>query len=389
MPDMEASGLKPIRVAFLGLAHLHTYSYKLLFGYLPAVQVVAAAEADETLLDAFTRVFDLRGYSDWRTLLDREAIDLAVLFLPHADCPEAAVACADRGIHILAEKPMAADSAGIRLMIDAARRSGVVFSTPYVWRFHPVSIALRDLVRAGALGKIFGGQGLCAAGGAHRYVQGGAGWMLRKARSGGGAMHNLGVHWIDLFRWLLEDEVVEVTGRSIHFGVEHDVEDAALAFIAFAGGAVLTLDVSYSVPDAFPGGREMYIALRGRKGLASWRPSLKEQQQSLFVCRDAQGQQADCQEMEHLYPLQPGYAGWCGRSFLADFVNAIRQGCAPAITGTDGLRALEVVEAIYRSAESGTAIRLDSDNHRVGARPDGVRQPPARKISPTLDRSQS
>ena len=379
MPDMETSGLRPIRVAFLGLAHLHAYSYKLLFGYLPAVHVVAAAEADETLLDAFTRVFHLRGYSDWRTLLDREAIDLAVLFLPHADCPEAAVSCAERGIHILAEKPMAADSAGIRLMIDAARRSGVVLSTPYVWRYHPVSIALRDLVRAGSLGEIFGGRGLCAAGGAQRYVQGGAGWMLRKARSGGGAMHNLGVHWIDLFHWLLEDEVVEVTGRSIHFSAEHDVEDAALALIAFAGGAVLTLDVSYSVPDGFPGGREIYVALRGRKGFATWRPSLQERKQILFVCRDAEGQPAGLQEIEHLYPLQPGYAGWCGMSFLADFIGAIRQGCAPAITGTDALRALEVVEAIYRSAESGTAIRLAAGGLTASCSRQGTLSPPRDK----------
>jgi predicted dehydrogenase len=362
MPGTEASGLKPIRVAFFGLAHLHTRSYKLLFGYLPAVNVVAAAEADETLLDAFTRAFDLRGYSDWRVLLDREAIDLAVLFLPHADCPEAAVSCAEHGIHILAEKPMAADSAGIRLMIDAVRRSGVVFSSPYIWRYHPVSIALKDLVRAGALGEIFSGQGLCAAGGAHGYAQGGAGWMLRKARSGGGAMHNLGVHWIDLFRWLLEDEVVEVMGRSIHFGAGYDVEDAALALITFARGAVLTLDISYSVPDALPGGRELHIALRGRQGFASWRPSLEERKQSLFVCRDADGQQAGCQEMEYLYPPQPGYGGWCGKSFLVDFVSAIRQGRVPAITGTDGLRALEVVEAIYRSSERGTAIRLIRDD---------------------------
>jgi len=361
MPDMEASGLKPIRVAFLGLAHLHAYGYKLLFGYLPAVHVVAAAEVDGTLLDAFTRAYDLRGYSDWRTLLDREAIDLAVLFLPHADRPEAAVACAEHRIHILAEKPMAADSAGVRLMMDAARRSGVVLSTPYVWRYHPVSIALRDLVRAGTLGGIFGGQGLFAARGAHRYVQGGAGWMLHRARSGGGAMHNLGVHWIDLFRWLLQDEVVEVTGRSIHFGGGNDVEDAALAIIAFAGGAVLTLDVSYSVPDICPGGRELYLALRGRKGFASWRPSLTERKQSLYVCSGAEGPQAGLQETEYPYPLQPGYAGWCGRAFLTDFIGAIRQGRAPTIAGTDGLRALQVVEAIYRSAESGTAIRPDSD----------------------------
>ena len=54
-----------------------------------------------------------------------------------------------------------------------------------------------------------------AAGRLGRYIDGNAAWMLQKARSGGGPIFNLGVHWIDLFRWLLDDEVVSVTGRNV------------------------------------------------------------------------------------------------------------------------------------------------------------------------------
>lgn len=365
MSRSDAHEPRPIQAAFLGLAHLHPRSYRLLLGFLPGVRVVAAAEANATLLDAFARDFDLRGYTDWRMLIDREGIDLALLFLPHAEAPDAAVACAEHGIHILAEKPMAADCAGIRRMIRAAREAGVVLSAPYVWRYHPVSLALRKSIAGGSLGEIFGGEGRYAAGGAGRYAQAGAGWMLRRASSGGGPMHNLGVHWIDLFRWLLGDEVAEVMGSTTRFGGDYDVEDAAQALVTFSRGAVITLDISYGAPEVCPGTRDLYIALRGRKGFASWHPSLVARKQTLAIISDEPEPGAGPrQEREVPFPPRPGYGGVCGRDFMADFIGAIREGRPPAVTAEDGLRALEVVEAIYKSAESGAAVRLSPRSAR-------------------------
>jgi predicted dehydrogenase len=355
----EQGSSSQVSVGILGLSHLHPRSYMPLFDSVKSARVVAVAEADRSLLKAFEKDFPVQGYAEWRVMVEREHLDLAAVFLPHAECPEAAIACAERGIHVLVEKPMAATSEGARAMIAAAREAGVVLSTPYVWRYHPAAREIKRLVGEGALGQIIGCEGRCAAGRLHRYIDGNARWMLSKALSGGGPMFNLGVHWIDLYRWLLDDEVVEALGKNVKVNEEYDIEDNSFALLTFSRGAVLALDISYTVPDSYPGGRDLFLAVRGARGVLSWSPSLEGVKERLFVCSDGgEFAPAPCRHIDLELPPHPGYAGVLGVRFLSDLVQAIRDHSQPVITGEDGLRALEVVEAIYESAESGRAVRL-------------------------------
>jgi len=330
-----------------------------LFQAIPGVEVIAASEANPAVLEGFVKDFHVRGYAGWQELLEKEQLNLAAIFLPHADCPEAAVACAERGVHVVVEKPMAVSAEGVRSMIAAARKAGVILTTPFAWRYHPVAQEMRRLVVGGVTGRIVGCEGRCAAGRLSRYIDGHAGWMLEKARSGGGAMINLGVHWIDLYRWMLSDEVVEVIGKTVRVNQQYDIEDNCFAFLTFARGSVLALDISYTVPDSYPFGRDLYLALRGTAGVLSWSPSFEGVKERLFVCSDTgEYSQSDRQHLDFELPSQPGYAGVMGLRFLADLVESIRAGKPPAISGYDGLRALEVAEAIYHSASSGRSVKL-------------------------------
>jgi len=350
---------RQLSVGFLGLSHLHPRGYMTLFQAIPEAAVVAAADANPAVLEGFVKDFPLRGYADWRELLEKERLDLAVIFLPHADCPEAAVACAARGAHVLVEKPMAAGAAGVRRMIAAAEKAGVILSTPYVWRYHPVAQKMKGLVEEGVTGRTVGCEGRCAAGRLSRYLEGNAGWMLQKARSGGGPMFNLGVHWIDLYRWLLADEIVEAIGKNVRVNPQYDIEDNSFALLTFSRGTVLALDISYTVPDSYPFGRDLYLALRGTQGVLSWSPSFEGIKERLFVCSDfGEYSQAARQHLDFELPPQPGYGSVMGLSFLSDLVESVRTGKPPAITGQDGLKALEVVEAIYQSADSGQSVKL-------------------------------
>jgi len=352
-PDQQLS------VGILGLSHLHPRSYMPLFQAVPGVTVTAAADPNPTVLEGFTRDFPVRGYADWRDLLEREQLNLAVIFLPHADCPDAAVACAQRGINVVVEKPMAASADGARRMIAAAERAGVMLSIPYVWRYHPVALRMKQLLAEGVTGRIVGCEGRCAAGRLSRYTDAHAGWMLERARSGGGPMFNLGVHWIDLYRWLLADEVVEVMGKNVHVNQQYDIEDNSFALLTFSQGTVLALDISYTVPESYPFGRDLCLALRGVTGVLSWSPSFEGVKERMFVCSDSgEYSQASHQHLDFNLPQQTGYAGTMGHHYISGLVESIRCGKPPAITGQDGLKALEVVEAIYQSAESGRSIKL-------------------------------
>ena len=351
--------MRTLSVGFIGLAHLHPRSYMPLFAATADAPVVAVAEANPAVLDAFTREFPVHGYADWREMLDKESLDLAGIFLPHAECPDAAVACAERRIHVLVEKPMAASAAGVQRMITATQQAGVLLSTAYCWRYHPVAREMRRLVQQGVLGSPVGGEGRCAAGRLHRYIEGNARWMLTRALSGGGPMFNLGVHWIDLYRWMLDDEVVEVFGKNVKVNQEYDIEDNSFALLTFSRGTVIALDISYTVPDAYPYGRDLSLSLRGTGGTLAWTPSYEGVRETLFVCSDS-GDFASAPRRHLNFELTTaaGYSGIMGQQFIDELVAAIREGKPAAITGEDGLRALQVVEAIYRSAQSGAAVRV-------------------------------
>jgi predicted dehydrogenase len=329
-----------------------------IFQAIPGLTVTAVADTNQAVLEGFAKDFAVRGYLDWRDMIEKEQLDLAVLFLPHAECPEAAIACAERGMHILVEKPMAASSEGVRRMITAASKAGVLLSTPYVWRYHPVVRQMKKLIDEGVLGRIVGCEGRCAAGRLGRYIQGNAGWMLVKALSGGGPMYNLGVHWIDLYRWLLADEVVEVMGKNIHVDQTYDIEDNSFAILTFSRGTVLSLDISYTVPDSYPFGRDLFLALRGTAGVLSWSPSFEGLKEHLFVCSDSsEYAESPRRHIDFELQPQPGYAGIMGVRFLSGLVRSIRTATSPEITGHDGLKALEVVEAIYQSASSSRTVK--------------------------------
>ena len=349
--------MSTLGVGIIGMQMTQPESYVPLFEQVEETRLVAVAESDAALLAGFEQKTGAVGIRDWRALIARDDVDLVAIFLPHSACPEAAIAAAEAGKHVLVEKPMAATSEGARRMAEAARRNGVKLSTPYAWRYHPVSAAIRQLVVEGVLGDVVACEGRCAAGRSDRYLQGNAPWIVEKAQSGGGPMHNLGVHWIDLFRWLLKDEVVRVSGEVVHTYPGIDIEDHAFALLSFEKGAVATLDISYSVPPAYPRGRDLFIGIRGTWGVVSWSPAWGDEADELLVCSDAEAyRDAPLRRIAIQSEKVSGYGGVMGLAFLRDFVRAIVEDKPPAVSPEDGVEALNVVEAIYQAAETRSVV---------------------------------
>lgn len=335
----------------VGLGHLHPRSYMQLFALEPHLRVVAVVEPNEPLREAFVRDFGVAGYSDLDMMLARAQPDIAAIFLPHVACPAAAVKCAQHGVHVMVEKPMAVSADAAQSIADAAHAAGVKLTTGYCWRLHPVAREIKLLVASGIIGDVIAAEGRCAAGRLTRYLDGHAPWMLEKAKSGGGPLFNLGVHWIDLFRWLLEDEVAEVSGRNVKINPRYDIEDNSFAHLRFTRGTVVALDISYTVPDSFPYGRDLYVSLRGTRGVLSWSPAYEGQKDVLQICSDDPvmgGSPVRSMEF-NLEPVK-GYSGFMGREYVRSFINAVRNDREPPITGEDGVAALRVVEAVYKSA---------------------------------------
>jgi predicted dehydrogenase len=350
--ESEMDQKESINIGVVGLGHLHPRLYMPLFQMLPSTQVVAAVDSDSTLLDSFCREFSVQGFSDLEVMLEECAVDAVSIFLPHSDCPAAASLCAAAGVHLMVEKPMASDAAGAAKILQAAAENQVKLTTGYCWRMHPAAREFKRLIQSGIIGNPVGAEGRCAAGRLQRYIDGNASWMLQRSRSGGGPMFNLGVHWIDLFCWIFEDEVREVCGQNVQVNSQYDIEDNSFALLRFDSGVITSLDISYTVPDSFPYGRDLYLSVRGTEGAISWAPAYEGQKDVLFVCSD-HSVFAGAPRRELAFELEPvnGYSGFMGLEYARDFAEAVLRDREPAITGQDGLRALHVVEAIYRSTK--------------------------------------
>ena len=349
--------MRTLGVGIIGLHHLHPRDYLPHFEALPNTVVRAVAEADDGLRRQVCDATGLPGHADYEELLGRDDVDLAVIFLPHAECADAAQIAARCGKHLIVEKPMADTSDNVRRMVRAAREAGVTLSSPYCWRYHPAAQQIKQIISAGVLGQIITLEGRCMAGGPGRYLADDISSWLIQSSSGGGPMHNLGVHWIDLFRWLLESEVTSASGMVSHSHHDLPVEDNSLALLQFEEGAIGTLDISYSAPRDYPAGRDLYIGIRGTAGALSWSPAWGGTADEVVVCSE-HPDYADAPR--HVLQIASrtvtGYAGICGLAYLRATADAVGSGRAPAVTGTDGLRALEVVEAVYASADTGQRV---------------------------------
>ena len=349
-----------LNVGIIGLGHLHPFTYMPHFKSCKLTNVVAAMDPNAALRETFSNQFGVKTYADYESMLANEKLDLVYIFLPHCDCAAAGIACAERGIHVVVEKPVAHTSESAAAVAAACAKNQVLFSTPYLWRYHPVTRRMKEVIDAGLLGRIVGCEGRCAAGGLHRYIEGHSEWMLDPSKSGGGPMYNLGVHWIDLYRWLLGSEIREVVGKNVRVNQAYEIEDNSFAIATFENGATLALDISYTVPDSYPYGRDLYLGIRGTEGCINFAPSFEGTRQTMMICSNhPKFGGAPRQIIEFELDPVPGYCGSLGLEYVNEIAQQIIDGnYKPFIGGEDAVKVLEVVEAIYRADADNRAVQV-------------------------------
>jgi predicted dehydrogenase len=207
-----------------------------------------------------------------------------------------------------------------------------------------------------------------AAGRVDRYRKGNAEWMLEKERSGGGPMYNLGVHWIDLLCHVLEDSIDQVCAVNTKTSDAYDIEDSSVALLRFSKGPVGLLSTSYIVPDCFPNGRDLYIGIKGTRGVLSYAPRYEGEQASgttaqtdvLELYSDSE-KLAGASARKYVYTLDTvsGYSGYMGMAYVNDFTDAVLKDREPTITVDQAIRVLQVVHAVYQSDRSRSWVTVE------------------------------
>lgn len=321
-----------------------------------AVRIVAVHDVVGPRATELAAVAGARVHAGLDDLLADPAIEAVYVSLPHDLLAPTAVAALEAGRHVLVEKPVAIDAAGIRVVAAAAARGRRTVGVMFELRAVASMAFARDLVRAGAIGPIRAVRIRTLIDKPATYWRagpsgrGGDPWRASRARAGGGVVLMNAIHQFDLVRWItgLEVERVAAETRAGVPGV--DVEDAAAATFGYAGGALGSLVAAAHAPGA---AGEETIELDGSDGaLRIGDPYLPSPELRVFL-RRGHGRLAAGRWTR----LRPAPVDAWGATIDA-FAAAIRAGRAPEPGLTDAAAALATVLALYRAAELGRVVRV-------------------------------
>ncbi len=374
------AGTEPIGVAVIGcgnIAHPHFAGWNRL-EQAGQARLVAACDNDLARAQEAARRYGAAATAtDFEEVVRRPEVQAVDICLPHHLHLPAILAAARAGKHVLCEKPLVLNLEEAQQAIRACHEAGVVLMTANRDRFEPHARAVRQIVEAGLLGTV---NLVLERHMLHKNVLTQAahdnmGWKLQRANAGGGALHRDGVYYIDSLLFYTGSEVAHVTGAEFDNFLwnTEQIETTSHVLFSFRGGAIGVFEMVWClqgphIREVTINGSDGYLTLRGAIGDDAT-ITLHSKRLGWRVLSDARVarafEEAYFQRPEQAHPDRVGEAlllripyaaGFHAQSI--EFLAAIREGREAESSGIDGARALEVVEAAYRSAQERRAIDL-------------------------------
>ena len=254
--DAPEIGVGMLGYAFMGKAHSHAMLNIAHMMYPPPAvpRLVGIAGRDEQAVAEAARRYGYDGYyTDWRAMLDNDDIQLFDNGGPNDTHADPCILAAERGKHILCEKPLARTADEAQSMVEAVQKAGVKNMVAFNYRFVPAIRQIRKLVDSGLLGEIYHFRAVYLQEWVMAHYELPMIWRLQKSIAGSGALGDLGAHIIDLARYLV-GEIKSVSGMTRTFIEERpwddgtmgkvDVDDAFTALLEFDSGAIGTVEAS-------------------------------------------------------------------------------------------------------------------------------------------------
>jgi predicted dehydrogenase len=346
----------------VGLIGLHNWYHAYPIGeYLKKgiqnLELIAVSDEREKYAKLFAKQYEAKAwYTNYEDLLNRPDIDAIIITAYTTSHSEIAVAAAERGKHILCDKPIEATLEKADKMVKAARKAGVKFMMLYPLRFIPAYVKAKELITQGVIGKPVSAFHSIRV--PLSYVREAPdatqpGWYVNPAMSGGGAFIDHGIHYADSLRWFLESDVDTVVAKIANLTYKDiKVEDYGIALLTFKNGAIATIESTWHTSDWYgPLSSPELCIVTGTEG-----------ELVLHYQKSPQLEVAG-----RIEPLKGRiYFDWGGeeryeisyKRILEHFANCIIEDKEPKVTGEDGKIALEICLAAYESAKRKEFIKL-------------------------------
>lgn len=331
-------------------------------GEVPGCALAAVCDIDPAKLALHS---DLPGFADAGELVRSGKVDALLIATPHASHLPIGRAALRAGLHVLVEKPVAVHVADAKKLIAAHRNPRQVFAAMFNQRTDPLFQKVRALVQGGALGEIRRVQWTITDWFRSQAYYDSGGWRATWAGEGGGVLINQCVHNIDLFQWMFG---MPVNVRALSsFGLHHDieVEDDVSAIFEFANRAHGVLVVSTGEA---PGVNRLEVS--GDLG------RLTCEDRRLVFLRNESGTAEYIRTSPEAYLRPPAWRVEIPvsgppvnqhREVLANFVRAIRHGDPLVAPAAEGLKSLQIIEAIQLASCENRTLAIPVSTARYGA----------------------
>ena len=316
------------------VAHIH-----------PGSRLVGVADLDGARAQAVAAELGCEWTTRWQDLVARPDVQAVVVSTVNGALAAVTMGATAAGKHVLCEKPLGRSVSEAQHMVWSAERARVILKTGLNHRYHPALWRAHQLASEGAIGELMWIRACYGHGGRAGYERE---WRANPTLSGGGELLDQGVHLVDLCRWFL-GELEEASGWVATCAWPMPVEDNAFALLRSARGQVAMLHTSWTrwkntfCFEVF--GRQGYLVVEGLGGSYG--------AERLTIGRRApEGGPPSEEQVEFAGPDLSWEAEW------EDFLAAIANGHPPLGSGHDGLRAMRLLEAVYRSSAAGRVVRL-------------------------------
>jgi predicted dehydrogenase len=330
----------------------------------PELRLSAVFDPDQTRANSLCNDFGGKAYSNLEAMLSAPDVDAVIVATPNRFHEEGVVAAARHGKHVFCEKPLAVDIQAARRMLDACNEAKVVLQVGFNQRFWAQSRIAKELIASGFIGKVHQVRSNYSE--KHTAYPAATRYRYDIAQSGGATIIDLTIHRIDLVRYLISD-FSAVFAELSHSVVPEKVDDNVWLMARFANGARGCLSGNRYSPN-IGDGTDIY----GSEGTIHFATEtlnpFNAAPIAIYTERSAKDLPDVLQEAHYPDAWWKAFdGGWITvkpprRSpYIAQmqaFVRSIRTGAPVAITGEDGLRAQEVIQAAYLSQRSGGWVDL-------------------------------
>lgn len=314
----------------------------------PAVELCGFFDLNQERAEELARQYDTHSFKSYEEILQSDEVDAIILCTPNFTHAKNSILALQAGKHVLCEKPMAVNIEEASEMAQTAASSQKLLMIAQNQRFHPAHKKAKELLENHVLGRLLTFRSEFSHSGPENWGidRSCATWFFQKNKSVIGAMGDLGVHKIDLLRWLLEEEFTQVSARlcvrdkAMEDGTPIEVDDNAICILTTGSGITGTVTASWTNYSDSVNETIIY----GEKG----KMTIKNEDDDSIVRIDYRDGRKDC------YQFPPSSSS----GVVDAFVNAILSNSPSPVSGEDGIHTLRTVFAAMQSSADGTSVTI-------------------------------